>query len=399
VMQGLATLKLFNRSQYQVITIGRIAEQFREAAMKVLRVAFLSAFALELLATVSVAIIAVEIGLRLLAGGIGFEQALFLLILAPEFYQPLRTLGTHFHSGTEGKAAADRLFGILEARPVTSNGVGDEVVPGAEAAKLKPDSKRQRTVDSDFVGCFGGGHEIRFENVNFAYGERGALKNVTLEIAPGEHLGIVGPSGSGKSTLAALMLRFVQPTEGSITVGGVDLQTLGLAQWRAQIAWVGQNPHLFVDTIEENIRMGKRDVPLEAVIGAAKKAQAHEFIARLPEGYQTMVGERGANLSGGQAQRIGLARAFLRDSPILVLDEATAQLDRSTEAAITATLEAIQGKTLILIAHRLRTIRKADRIIVLDKGEVAEQGTHEVLMAMGGVYRRLVEQDDALEFN
>lgn len=368
VMQGLPTLKLFNRSLFQIQTIGRITEQFRKATMNVLRVAFLSAFMLEMLATLSVAIIAVEIGLRLLHGGIAFEAALFLLILAPEFYQPLRNLGARFHSGTEGQAAATRLYAILDIPARVEDKRDSGPIPSTAA--------------------------IRFESVTFRYGERPALNGLTLDIAPGNFTAIVGPSGSGKSTLAALLLRFIDPTEGSIGVNGIPLMTLDSEAWRKQIAWVGQNPYLFNAPVAENIRLGVPDAPLEAVIAAAQAAEAHEFIAGLPQGYETLCGERGASLSGGQAQRIGLARAFLRDAPILLLDEATAYLDPDTEARLMATIARMHDKTRILIAHRLRSIAQADWIIVMEQGHVTEQGTHASLMAQNGLYRRMVEQDD-----
>jgi len=370
VMQGLATLKLFNRSKHQITTIARITDQFREATMKVLRVAFLSALTLELLATVSVAIVAVEIGLRLLAGGISFESALFLLIIAPDFYQPLRTLSARFHSGTEGSAAAERLFAILDT--------------AAPAGQIP-------------TGAIPGKVSLRIEQVSVAYGEQRALDNLSLEVHPGEHLAIVGASGSGKSTLAGLLLRFILPTQGRITVDGIDLQTLDLQTWRRQIAWVGQTPHLFAVSVADNIRLGAPDTLLSDVIRAATQAEAHDFIRQLPQGYDTLCGEGGTTLSGGQRQRIALARAFLRNAPLWILDEATAQLDPVTEAALTRTIDNLRDKTLILIAHRLRTVINADRIIVLDHGRLREQGTHTELMARGGLYRYMVDHDDTID--
>ncbi len=366
VMQGLPTLKLFNRSLYQVETIGLMTTRFREATMKVLRVAFLSAFTLELLATLSVAVVAVEIGLRLLNGSLQFEPALFLLIIAPEYYQPLRTLGARFHSETEAKSAAERLFAILD----TPSPKTDGTLP----------------VPADLT--------LHFENVYFAYGEHPVLNGITLEIHQGQHIAIVGSSGSGKSTLANLLLRFVQPTTGRITVGGIDLQRIEGRHWLRQLAWVGQKPHLFTASIMANIQMDNTSASADDIMTAAKKAQAHDFVMALHQGYHTLCAEHGANLSGGQVQRIGLARAFLRDAPIFLLDEATAQLDSKTEAAIMNTLDQLRDKTLILIAHRLKTIQRADWIVVLENGQIVEQGTHEVLMAKRGRYHQMVEQDE-----
>jgi ATP-binding cassette subfamily C protein CydD len=365
VMQGLPTLKLFNRSAYQVQTIAHIANQFRVATMNVLRVAFLSSFTLELLGTLSVAIVAVEIGLRLINGGMGFESALFLLILAPDYYQPLRTLGTRFHNSTESKAAADRVFKILDT-PL-------------------PAKNRDQPLLSDLT--------IRLADLSYAYGDRVVLKAINFEIRPGEHIAIVGSNGSGKSTLASLLLRFLEPTSGVITVGRIDLQMLDLAHWRQQIAWVGQNPYLFNTTIAANIQMGNSVTSPKDMKKAAALAQAHEFIAQLPQGYDTICGERGSRLSGGQAQRIALARAFHRDTPILLLDEATAQLDPATEAMISTAIDSMRDKTVIQIAHRLRTVTNATRIIVLENGQIVEEGTHNDLMSRAGVYRHLVEQD------
>ena len=371
VLQGLPTLKIFGRSREQAATIAAVSEQFRDATMSVLRVAFLSAFVLEMLATISTAIIAVEIGLRLLYGRLAFDEALFILILAPEYYLPLRQLGARFHAGVSGVTAAGRVFAVLETQAADC-GAPAVLMPSAVPAPP---------------------FDLRFENVYYAYneGDRPALNGLTLHIAAGQTVALVGPSGAGKSTVAHLLLRFIAPTAGRITVNGRDLCDLSPDQWRAQIAWVPQLPYLFDATIADNIRLGRPEASLDAVIHAAQQAGADEFIRALPDGYDTRIGERGARLSGGQAQRLALARAFLRDAPLIILDEATANLDPETEASILAAMGALRrGRTALVIAHRLRTIRDADQIAVLVGGRVVEYGPHAVLSARPGFYRRLL---------
>jgi ATP-binding cassette subfamily C protein CydD len=313
-----------------------------------------------------VAIVAVEIGIRLLYDGIGFAQALFLLVIAPEFYMPLRNLGARFHAGTTGAAAAARIFDVLHT-PLPARSDAPQAVP-------------------DVL-------DIRFEDVSVTYenGKRAALNGLTFAVSAGERVALVGSSGSGKSTTAALLLRFVRPDAGRVTVGGVDLAALDADTWRARIAWVAQAPYLFNASIADNIRLGRPNAPLADVIHAARQAAAHEFVSRLPDGYDTACGERGLRLSGGQAQRIAIARAFLKNAPLVLLDEPTAHLDRETEAGVQHALDRLlEGRTALMIAHRLHTVRSADRIVVLDSGRVVEIGTHESLIAAGGVFARLV---------
>jgi len=371
VLQGLPTLKIFGRSREQITTIAAVSEQFRDATMSVLRLAFLSAFVLEMLATISTALIAVEIGLRLLYGRLDFDKALFILILAPEYYLPLRQLGARFHAGVSGVTAAARIFAVLETRP------SDCAPPPAAAPQTIPAPP----------------FDLRFEDVHYAYddGDRPALNGLTLHIPAGQTVALVGPSGAGKSTVAHLLLRFLAPTAGRITVNGRDLCDLPADQWRGQIAWVPQWPYLFDGTVADNIRLGRPDASPDAVIQAAQQAGADGFIRALPDGYDTHIGERGARLSGGQAQRLALARAFLRDAPLVILDEATANLDPETEASILAALEALRrGRTILVIAHRLHTLRNADQIAVLATGRVVEYGPPAALSAQSGLYRQLL---------
>ncbi len=365
VLQGLTTLKLFQRSRAQIEIIADVSDQFRKTTLDVLRVAFLSALVLEMVATISTAVVAVEIGLRLLHGVLDFERAFFVLVLAPEFYLPLRTLGIRFHAGVAGATAARRIFEVLETPP--------EAAPAENIQPLPPS------------------FHIRLEDVVYAYGDRPALNGLSLEIRPGERLALVGPSGGGKTTISQLLLRFIEPRGGRITIDGFPLYDLPADGWREQIAWVPQNPYLFNASAADNIRLGKPSATMAEIIEAARLAGAHEFISALPSGYDTLIGERGARLSGGQAQRIALARAFLRNAPLLILDEATAHLDPETELLIQASINRLlQGRTALIIAHRLSTVYNADRIAVIDGGRVVETGAHEELLRQNGVYRQLV---------
>ena len=373
VLQGLTTLKLFGRSHKQVETIAQVSDRFRDTTLSVLRVAFLSAFALEMIATISTAIVAVEVGLRLLYGTLQFEQAFFVLVLAPDFYLPLRLLGTRFHAGMAGVVAAGRIFEILETtdnRPSTT------------------DDGRQMTVCGPWSA-------VRFCDVHFAYddGQRSALNGVSFEIKVGQRVALIGATGAGKSTVASLLLRFIEPQRGEIVIDDAPLRDISPQVWREQIAWVPQNPYLFNDTVAANILKAKPTASMEDVIKAAQLAHADEFIRSLPQGYDTLIGERGARLSGGQAQRLALARAFLKDAPLLIMDEATSNLDVEHEALIQDSIERLlyaPRRTALIVTHRLNTVMRADCIVVLDAGRVAQVGTHPALMQKQGAYYRLV---------
>ncbi len=366
VLQGLPTLKLFAQSKRQHDAIEESGESFRHATMRVLKVAFLSSLTLELVGTIGTAIIAVGIGLRLMAGQLTFQHALFVLILTPDFYLPLRQLGTKFHAGMEGVSASKEIFAILDQNvPAT---VQQTPFAVQESAGKRP---------------------ILFSDVSYTYpgGSRAALEGINITIPAGKTTAIIGPSGAGKSTLINLLLRFQEPGEGGITIDGNPIHAIPLEAWHKQISWVPQHPYLFNATLRENILLAKPEASAEEMEGALKRSGLTTFIGSLPSGLETMIGEQGARLSGGEGQRVALARAFLKNAPLLILDEPTSHTDPELEAALRSSIqELMRGRTTVIIAHRLETIRSADQIIVVSQGKITQYGTHEELIANGGFY-------------
>ncbi|MFI6407781.1 thiol reductant ABC exporter subunit CydD [Streptomyces sp. NPDC050548] len=344
VVAGLPTLKVFGRAKAQAESIRRITGEYRQATMRTLRIAFVSSFALELLATLSVALVAVTIGMRLVHGDMDLYIGLVVLVLAPEAYLPLRQVGAQYHAAAEGLAAAEEIFSVLET-PVPATGTTE--------------------VPSD---------ALAFEGVTVRYPGRSvdAVSDVTFAVEPGETVALVGPSGSGKSTLLNALLGFVRPAEGRVRVGGVDLTDADLERWRARIAWVPQHPQLYAGTIAENVRLARPDADDTAVRRALADAGALEFVDALPEGIGSVLGEDGAGLSAGQRQRLALARAFLADRPVLLLDEPTAALDGATEAEVVEAVRRLAvGRTVLLVVHRPALLAVADRVVRVTEGETA----------------------------
>ncbi|MFI1974740.1 thiol reductant ABC exporter subunit CydD [Streptomyces wedmorensis] len=362
VVAGLPTLKIFGRAKAQAESIRAITSEYRQATMRTLRIAFLSSFALELLATLSVALVAVTIGMRLVHGELDLYTGLVILILAPEAYLPLRQVGAQFHAAAEGLAAAEEIFDVLE-QPV--RGGGTAPVPATPRLELDRVTVR---------------HEGRAEP---------SLDEATMTVEPGETVALVGPSGVGKSTLLDVVLGFAVPEEGgSVRVGGEDLAALDQEAWRSRIAWVPQRPYLFAGTVAENVRLARPDASDEAVREALRDAGADGFVAGLPQGLDTVLGEDGAGLSAGQRQRLALARAFLADRPLLLLDEPTAALDGETEAGVVDAVRRLaEGRTVLLVVHRPALLAVADRVVTLGgatrSGGAGDAGTAEV----GGLAR------------
>lgn len=379
VLQGIATLKLFGRSEEQVEVIARLSAEFRDSTLRVLRVAFLSALVLELVSTISTALIAVYMGMALLYGHETFLPAFFVLLLAPEFYAPLRQLGAAFHTGMAGQVSLAKIDDFL-ALPI------EEPMTGS----LQPATHIESISFNNVSYAYGQGHNVgdsAQSNHNMVW----AVEDINFTLRRGEVTMLVGGSGAGKSTLAHLLLRLMQPTAGEILVDGTNLLELASESWCDAVTFVPQQPHLFRGTLRENIAFGQT-VSEEAIQQAVVAAEAESFVNSLPQGLDTLIGEGGLGLSGGQRQRIAIARAFLKQSPILVLDEVTAHLDVATEQSLATALQRLmQDKIVLLIGHRLQTMRWADCLLVLKEGTLVEQGPFETLVNNQGYFSELVK--------
>lgn len=365
-LQGLTTLKLLGASQREAAVVAQVSDDYRRSTMQVLRVAFLSSVVLEFLATVSIAVVAVMVGFRLMWGELAFLPGLFALLLAPEFYAPLRNMGAVYHLRMEAIGAAERMVQIL-AEPAPAPRTGSMAAP-TNAPKLA------------------------FRELSFTYPDGTVALNRCSFTAPaGCVTAVVGASGAGKSTLLHLLLRFIAPTAGAIRLDDVDLAELGDDAWLRGVAWVPQRAHVFEGTIADNLRLGRPDADLDALREAARAVGADTFIEALPQGYDTPLGERGVGLSGGQIQRLALARALLKDAPVLLLDEPTAHLDAHSQREVLAALARIaRGRTVLLVTHRLHALNLAEHVVVMDAGRVVEQGQMTQLRASSGPFAHLL---------
>lgn len=361
---GIRVVQAFGVEADRAAAFGALDRAHERAQVRALTASLLPAPVTELLASFGVGAVIWVGGRQVVAGTLEPGALVAFLVALAVMNQPLKGLSEVNALFQRSLAAAETVFGLLDTRPAVVGGPRREVPPP---------------------------QRIRLDGVGLDYGDGPVLHDVTLEVRAGERVALVGPSGGGKTSLLQLLARLRDPTAGAVRWDGVDVRGVDLAALRGQIAVVGQETFLFDDTIAANLRVGRRDATDAEVEAAARAANAHEFIAALPRGYQTRIDELGMRLSGGQRQRLAIARAVLRDAPVLLLDEATSNLDAASEAAVQEALDRLaRGRTTVVVAHRLSTVRDADRIVVLVDGRVVEEGTHATLLGQGGEYARLV---------
>jgi len=368
-VQGLRTLKLFNRTGYKQQEVELTSDLFRRTTMGILKVAFLSGFVLELFASIATALVAVEIGIRLIEGHIGFQLGLFVLLLAPEYYLPFRMFGARHHAGMEGTEAAGRIFEIL-GTPISVNTTDDQKVPVPEAP-----------------------YSIHYDRVSYTYpgSTKRVLDSCSFRLDPGCTTALVGRSGSGKTTITRLLSQQIAPEEGAIQINGISLRRLDESEWLRHIAVVNQGVWLFDDTVWANLVIARPGTSFDSVVEAAKAAEAHEFITGLPQGYETRLGEHATRLSGGERQRLAMARAFLRNASLVILDEPSSALDPESEHLIaTAMQRLMKGRAVLIVAHRLSTVQRAEKILVMDRGRIIDEGTHQKLLESNPLYQKMV---------
>lgn len=365
VLQGITTLKLFGRAKDQIKVIGRLSEEFKDSTLRVLRVAFLSALVLELVSTISTALIAVYLGLTLLDGEIPFFSAFFILLLAPEFYTPFRQLGAAFHTGMAGKTSILKYEEFMNRQP--SLPVGGQ-------------SKLQGPIQA-----------IEIKDLTFTYEDsENGVQHISLDAKRNSPIMLVGESGAGKSTIAHIIGGFLTAPKGAVTIDGLDVCDIDIDWWRQQITYVSQHPHIMKGTLRDVLSFGM-NVSDEEIIAACKEVQLLDVINRQQEGLDTIIGEGGLGLSGGERQRVALARAFLRKGQVLILDEVTAHLDVKTESIISSAIQRLmENKIVIIIGHRLQTMHWASTLYVLKQGRIIQQGSYEELIAVDGYFKDLV---------
>jgi ATP-binding cassette subfamily B protein/subfamily B ATP-binding cassette protein MsbA len=393
-LQGIRQVKAFDRHEHEDDRFAQRADALRQGTLIVMRAWSWYGPAMQFVGALGIGLVLWVGGAQVLRGQMAVgELVAFMLYAGMFFYEPIGRLHGLNQMLQAARAAAARVFDILDT-PVEREGATGLTAVDAAGATVGLASSGSGGSGAG-VGRVRG--EVRFERVGFSYGEgKTGLRDISLHAQPGEVIALVGPTGAGKTTLVSLLPAFYEATEGRILIDGEDARTWPLARLRAQIAVVSQEPFLFNGTLGENIRYGRLDATVDALEAAARAANCHDFIARLPEGYDSRVGERGIKLSVGEKQRVSIARALLKAAPILILDEATASVDTATERLIQEALDRLMaGRTSFVIAHRLSTIVKADQILVLRNGEIVERGPHAALLEAGGLYARLARVQTA----